>query len=99
MAATTQPIDIRPRPDIDFLTLAPVQSNSFPTPPASGSTRSSLSSSPNPDERAGIPAGSLPNMLKNAKDAKTAGESPAALKFLRLGPVHYGSDGGSDFAE
>ena len=104
MASATQPINIRPRSDSNFLTLAPVQSSTFPDPPASDISKAPLSSSPEQasvDSRAGTVVGSLAVMLEERKRAAAAaGESPPpTFRFLRLGPVHHGGDDMGDFAD
>ncbi|KAF2232435.1 hypothetical protein EV356DRAFT_247594 [Viridothelium virens] len=100
MTSTTQPITIRHRTNSDFLSLAPIQSSSYPAPPASDSARNSLSSSPEVslvDGRRGLPVGNLPGMLKQAKQGRVV-DGTASAGFLRLGPVHNGRDGDSDFS-
>ncbi|KAI9659971.1 MAG: hypothetical protein M1821_001323 [Bathelium mastoideum] len=100
MASAPQPINARPRSNSDFLTLTPVQSASSTAPPASDdSARSSLSSSLELTSGDGGADGLAAMLEKNKLAAATGGRAATTMRFLRLGPVHYGSVGVSDFAE
>jgi hypothetical protein len=76
-----------------FLSLAPVSSASYPSTPL---TQSPLQEAVKPTATAEVDL----ELLKSRRSSSVASEASGKLRFLKLGPVHYGKgDGLGDWSD